>query len=246
MADKKKPGDGLRYPASTWNEFCDAAEDYKRRALGGGGNVLQTSWPTDKIKIKNASGSARQRGEILKIGSALYTPLTANTLPDLHPRNFAFSGSQITAVTEQFCVLTDWAATNQVVEAQVSGIVGAMVDIADANHEYATLEATSYTLVSVASGPHRIVAKPSGTGDKACVVNLFGTAKTRLWRFTLNESLADGTASSDLLTMSGTDTGFDVTINDPLGIFAALTAGTEAGLCLEQDGLFYVIQAVCP
>lgn len=68
----------------------------------------------------------------------------------------------------------------------------------------------------------------------------------RLYRFTLNATLAGGTAAADLLEMDGTDTGIDVTVRDPLGIFASLTATDSAGLCLYQDGKYYVIQAACP
>jgi hypothetical protein len=69
---------------------------------------------------------------------------------------------------------------------------------------------------------------------------------SRLFRFTLNASLASGTADADILLMNGTDTGIDATVRDPLGIFASLTAVNSPGLCLRQDGLYYVIQAACP
>lgn len=68
----------------------------------------------------------------------------------------------------------------------------------------------------------------------------------RLYRFTLNATLASGTADADILEMDGTDTNIDATVRDPLGIFAALTAVNSAGLCLYQDGKYYVIQAACP
>lgn len=67
-----------------------------------------------------------------------------------------------------------------------------------------------------------------------------------LYRFTLNASLATGTADADILEMDGTDTGLDEDVLDPLGIFAALTAVDSAGLCIYQDGKYYVIQAACP
>jgi hypothetical protein len=67
----------------------------------------------------------------------------------------------------------------------------------------------------------------------------------RLYRFTLNASLASGTADADILEMDGTDTGIDATVRDPLGIFVDLTTVGDAGLCLYQDGKYYVIQAPC-
>ena len=70
----------------------------------------------------------------------------------------------------------------------------------------------------------------------------------RLYRFTLNATLASGTADADILEMDGTDTNIDATVRDPLGIFADLTTVGDAGLCLYQDGKYYVIQAprACP
>ena len=73
-----------------------------------------------------------------------------------------------------------------------------------------------------------------------------GTGGVKLFRFTLNASLASGTADADILLMDGTDTGTDATVRDPLGIFASLVTVGDAGLCLRQNGLYYVIQAACP
>lgn len=68
-----------------------------------------------------------------------------------------------------------------------------------------------------------------------------------LWRFTLNEDMGATTTNegaADLLEMDGTDTTDDVTVLDPLAIFSTLV-DTDAGLCIEQDGMYYVIQAPC-
>lgn len=67
----------------------------------------------------------------------------------------------------------------------------------------------------------------------------------RLYRFTLNASLAGGTADADIIEMDGTDTTIDDTVRDPEGIFAALTTVGDSGLCKMQDNKFYVIQAGC-
>lgn len=77
-------------------------------------------------------------------------------------------------------------------------------------------------------------------------VNGAGGSGSRLYRFTLNASLASGTADADILEMDGTDTTIDDDVLDPLGIFAALTTVGAAGLCILQDGKYYVIQAPCP
>lgn len=177
MAKRKQPGDPLVFPASDYNAFCDAAEDYQRRATGNAGVPGGFSgWPTDKIKIKNSSGGDRQRSEVLKIGDPLYDSLSSNEVTKVHPRDFAYDGQQVTELTDKFCILLDWATDGTTVEAQVSGIVGALVDVLDEDHEYCVLKQDAYTLQSAGSGANRIINKPSGTGEKACVVLLYTSA----------------------------------------------------------------------
>lgn len=75
----------------------------------------------------------------------------------------------------------------------------------------------------------------------------------RLWRATLNEAFGATTthvAAADLLTISGTDTGLDVSLYDPLGVFSSL-AGTEGLYVMEQidqNGTrrFVPLQSPCP
>lgn len=72
----------------------------------------------------------------------------------------------------------------------------------------------------------------------------------RLWRFTLNSTFTDYEADADLLTLSGDDTGRDITVADPIGLFGAALNGHE-GWCIEQldtDGArwYVVIQMECP
>ena len=75
----------------------------------------------------------------------------------------------------------------------------------------------------------------------------------RLWRATLNEAFGATTsffAAADLLTLAGTDTGLDVTLYDPLSVFADLV-GTEGLYIFEQidtDGTtrFVPMMSPCP
>jgi hypothetical protein len=102
---------------------------------------------------------------------------------------------------------------------------------------------TSQYYLTKGAGPYVVV------GEDAIATDVFRVVRddvARLYRFTLNESLADGTADADILEMDGTDTGIDDTVRDPVGIFATLTAVNAAGLCLYQDGKYWVIQAACP
>ena len=70
----------------------------------------------------------------------------------------------------------------------------------------------------------------------------------RLWRATLNAGFSSHEAAADLLTISGTDTGLDVTLYDPLDVFVDL-AGTEGIYIFEQidvDGTTRFVPMQCP
>jgi hypothetical protein len=97
--------------------------------------------------------------------------------------------------------------------------------------------------LTAGAGPYVVL------GEDAIAANVFRVHRddvARLYRFTLNASLASGTADADILEMDGTDTGIDATVRDPAGIFATLVTVGDDGLCLYQDGKYYVIQANCP
>jgi hypothetical protein len=85
-----------------------------------------------------------------------------------------------------------------------------------------------------------------GMGETETPGRRLGSGGAQLFRFTLNASLASGTADADILLMDGTDTGIDASVLDPLGIFASLVDAGDTGLCLRQGGSYYVIQAACP
>lgn len=95
----------------------------------------------------------------------------------------------------------------------------------------------------------RLVALESEV-RRASGVKSITPLNARLWRATLNEVFSYGLAGADLLTISGTDTGKDITLYDPLNVFEDLENG-DGVYCLEQidaDGttVFVPIQAPCP
>lgn len=106
------------------------------------------------------------------------------------------------------------------------------------NRTYGFNKADAQELVGLIGGSDREYPeiRPRGTG---------GGGGSRLYRFTLNEAWSSGAAEADILLMDGTDTTTDADVLDPLGIFSELGSG-DAGLCIYQDGYYYVIQAACP
>lgn len=108
-----------------------------------------------------------------------------------------------------------------------------MSSIRDLQRQIEELQAKIRRLEQIDSRPKLIIPQPESVTGLA------------LYRFTLNEALTTGTADADILEMDGTDTTIDDDVLDPLGIFDTLTNG-DPGLCLKQDGNYYVIQAPCP
>lgn len=91
----------------------------------------------------------------------------------------------------------------------------------------------------------RLVRRITQLESKPRIIVGPSSGNATLYRFTLNESWTAGVADADILEMDGTDTGIDDDVLDPLGIFDTLGIG-DAGLCLLQNGKYYVIQAPCP
>ena len=236
--DKASPGQPFRAPkAEIWNGMVDAGNAYRAGRLSNG--VPQPTRPreTDIIKLKNASSGNRARGQILRIDGKAITDLT-----DEH----IWLIGQAPTADDYFGILKEPIADGEIGRVQVSGCCLALVDVVDADHTRAKAVDSEYVLESSDDGPLEILFAPGGTGEQECVVRFGGGDSTKLFRFTLNASLASGTADADILLLDGTDTGIDATVRDPLGIFATLTTVGNAGLCLRQGGLYYVIQAACP
>ncbi len=142
--------------------------------------------PANVVLITNASGSARVPGDVLKITGA-----TAS-FPDL-PREAArrpvLTGDEPDAVTNAVAILLEGigTTTGDVGRAVVAGVTTCTVNVVDATHEYAVPTAGDCSkLTSVPHGPIRILAKDSGTGDKAAVVQL-GAGFPRFARVYIND-----------------------------------------------------------
>jgi hypothetical protein len=64
----------------------------------------------------------------------------------------------------------------------------------------------------------------------------------------LTSSWSSNAATASLFTVDGatiTDTGDDITVYDPLSIFATLTTD-DYGWCFLQGGRYYLLQSPCP
>ena len=244
MADKVSAGQPIPRSASLWNNIIGSANAFAAQQLGQPGGRNTQPIPTDVVKIKNSSGSHIRLGEVLEISGFLLT----NVLRD----SLWFDGDEPDG-TRPFAIALQDIPDGSIDRAQVSGVTVALVNVTDADHGYATTEDGEIVLQSADIGPIRILYKPTGTGEKTCAVLFDHFPPGRLWRVTLNEAFGATTAhiaAADLLTIDGTDTGRDVSLYDPLDVFAILQ-GTEGLYCFEQidvDGTRYFVplQSPCP
>ncbi len=106
MLKKVQRGQPLVIPASTFNAFVDAAQDFQRRKLSQQSTGQSTSRDADMVLIKNASGADRARFEILGTNAPVFTP--TDNLDEFRNR-VALSGVVPTAANHwgKFVVLAE-------------------------------------------------------------------------------------------------------------------------------------------
>lgn len=169
-----QPGDPLEaIQAAEWNRHVDSSDAYHRtKALG---EILPppTSGGRDSnfVKVKNNSGGMRRTGEILEFTGLVFTDLTgAVPLPWM-------TGGSPTLVNSFGVLMRRMESGSDVIDdCQIAGVnYQTLVNVTDADHKYARVDAATYVLQSAAIGPARIIFKPTGTGEKLCVVLLNDT-----------------------------------------------------------------------
>ena len=152
-------------PANVWNNMIDAGRAWADSQLDSPGGPPTRSRSTDIIKIQNISGAARRTGEVLKIEGKAIDSITAE--------HIWLIGVEPTADC-CFGILKKPVADDGIEQLQVSGVCLALVDVTNAEHTRAGIIAASYVLESSDFGPLEILYKPSGTGEKECVVRFAG------------------------------------------------------------------------
>jgi len=172
---KVRPGDEIieHLKAESWNAFVDTVNDVrlKRNATSG---ILASRFPrSDLVYVRNDSGGARARYDILCLDGVVFSPSDNQSAFLEQP---VFKGVTPTlAKAGLFAMLLEPAGSSgssRYAVAAVSGNWVANVDIDHEDHRYADVVASSYRLTSNWYGGAEIIYKPTGTGDKYCIVRL--------------------------------------------------------------------------
>jgi len=168
-----QPRDPLKIPAQTFNIFCDAAEDFLKRRRGIGG---QAAGPGDLrqtgiVLVKNSSGAARERFDVLGIDGPLFSPTDA---PDQFKNRVILDGVVPTADhAAKFAVLLEPAGEDAIAAGCVAGVCVAKLDVDIEAHEFADVDPASCAALKTAgAGGAQILWKEAGTGSVLGIVRI--------------------------------------------------------------------------
>ncbi|MCP4594496.1 MAG: hypothetical protein GY842_27510, partial [bacterium] len=143
-------GAPLVIPAETFNAFVDVALDHQRRQRGVGRTGQREQPQTGIILIRNESGAARARFDVLGIAGPIIKP---SDNADAFKERVALRG--VTPAAEhagRFVVLTEPLATGAIGRAYADGICPVRVEMVDENLGFAEVEAGTVDTLQSASG----------------------------------------------------------------------------------------------
>jgi hypothetical protein len=227
---RKKPGDGIGYTAAEWNRHEDAADYVAQRSLGSGGGEAARLLRTEIIRIKNSSGAARRKGEILEVGNLL---IADSLILKEGREQLRFDTAIHDGTDAPFCVLLDPIPDGGRGRAQIAGVCPALVNFTHADQRYARPANNNDVLQAGALGQVRVLYKPSGTGEKECLVNL-SDGRFQAWGVADQDIAAGNTDTVSIHSDSG-DTGMDEEVK-ALGL--DLTATKKVWIELTYNKLY--------
>jgi hypothetical protein len=186
MADRVKPGMPIPRGVATWNNILGAADAYAAGRLGQPTVERPGTALTEIIRIQNSSGAQVALGQVLEISGFL--------LSDVE-KNFLWFDGDIPDTTRPFAIAIEDIPSGAIGRAKVCGVCVALVNVTDEAHGYAAVADGEVVLQSAASGPIRILFKPTGTGEATCAV-LFSTVGGGANRAAYTETLIPGRTST--------------------------------------------------
>lgn len=149
---KASPGGDFVPPrAELWNNMIDAGNAWRNGRLNSPAPQPTRARGTDLLKLKNSSAANRRKGEILKIDGKVI-----ETITDEH---IWLDGAEPTDDC-RFGILKYPADNNEVQTCQVSGVCLALVNVTDADHQFAVAVEGEYVLQSAFAGPIELLFVP--------------------------------------------------------------------------------------
>lgn len=219
---ERKVTSGQRVPrpsAMFHNDLVDLVNARLRSQLGKGEQPQHNPRNYNKVKVKNSTGGDLRRGEVVEFTDFLLTELEQDYL--------WFEGSEPDLTKCGWGVTLKPIPSTEIDEVLCIGVCIAYVNILDEDHQYANRAAGELVLQSAATGPVKILHKPTGgtpPEERECVVQI------------MDEN--DGGDFVDIVKVyhSGSAAGADVAANASgvhPGLIKRVVAGTmtEPGEC---------------
>lgn len=136
---KVRRGEPLQVPAETFNSFIDATRDFKARQRSVAREFQPAFQQAGIVRIKNASGTDRNRFDVLGIDRPIFLP-TENLL------SFQNQVACVGIVPSEadhygrFAVLLEPLAVDRIGMACLSGVCPVRLNVLDEEHEFADIE----------------------------------------------------------------------------------------------------------
>jgi hypothetical protein len=170
--DKVSSGQPLTIPAAVWNNVLDMVQDYRNSRMNGGAGAMRPGRPGGNIiLVRNDSGAARARFDVLGISAPVYTP--TQNLSTFQNQIAAVGVTPVAGHAGKFVIMLEPLAAGSIGQALVVGVCPVQVNVTDANHGFADVAASQCGyLASGSTGAAAILWKESGTGVKWAIVKL--------------------------------------------------------------------------
>jgi hypothetical protein len=229
-----QPAAKLVDSASVWGQLLDMLAAYER----GEFDHPENSHIRDRhIWITNASGAAREAGEVLQI-EAMPQP-ASGIVESFHqsPAMEATTPVWHSAIDKLF-VLTTATPNNQMVAYQPRDWVSVKCTAGDAGDRYVMIDPANPTRFKTSdAGLYRILEYD--VNHDIAVVDLMHSQP--LWRYELKEdSNAPATTNAKLLRLDGVEYASQINLSDSEGLTTDDEAG-DTGYCLFAGGKFIAI-----
>lgn len=164
---KASPGQNILTTALGSAAFCnnlvDMVDWWKRTVRGDPKRALPVPIPTDVIKVKNVSGVDRSAGQVLELGTHLWT--------DVDRRNIGFRADTVSHTSgRSYCILPRPIPSNEIDDAHIAGVCVAKVDIQATTDRYAYVTVSSNILKSGEAGQFKLLGPVTATGEHSVAV----------------------------------------------------------------------------
>lgn len=166
---KPRPGDPLRIPAKAYSAFVDAALAHQQQALSRTSGPLKESAQGNVVLVKNESGSARNRFDVLGITGPIFKP--SDSAVSFKSRITLRGVVPTSSHVGRFAILIEPVPAGTIGRAVIAGVSIARVRMADEGHVLADIEdGNAAQLLSAESGSASLLwVEPVGDRDDPSV-----------------------------------------------------------------------------